>query len=285
MRAKKNRGFTLVELLVVIAIIGILVALLLPAVQAAREAGRRTQCVSNLRQYGIAIHNYHDTRKILPIGNVTGKHWTFQSMVLPFMEQQNIYTFIDYQAGGNCFTYGATLAPANDPGNRVIPADFCPSDPLAGSIWGTDAVTYGYHGTTEYLGVMGSTALANDGMFYSNSIQSLARVTDGTSNTLMMGERGIPTDLYWGWTYCGAGYTTGPTGAPVGDGDNQLPADLPFAKGAPDGAHNLHFWSYHPGGGCFVLADTSTRHISYNVSYNTFRALATRNGGEVVGDY
>src|SRR5688500_8224867 len=128
----RNLGFTLVELLVVIAIIGILVALLLPAVQAAREAGRRSQCQNNIRQYGLAIHNYHDVYRALPIG-LTNRYWTFQSMVLPYLEQKNVYELIDYSYAGDCFSYGASRPAALDPGNRVVPVDQCPSDPLSGS--------------------------------------------------------------------------------------------------------------------------------------------------------
>src|SRR4051812_47226799 len=108
MHASRRRGFTLVELLVVIAIIGILVSLLLPAVQAAREAARRTQCQNNLRQYGVAIHNYHDVIKYLPIGNTWGRMWTFQSRILPYMEQQNIYQLIDYTYPSTCFDFGGS---------------------------------------------------------------------------------------------------------------------------------------------------------------------------------
>jgi prepilin-type N-terminal cleavage/methylation domain-containing protein len=282
------RGFTLVELLVVIAIIGILVALLLPAVQAAREAGRRAQCQNNLRQYGLAIHNYHDTFRMLPIGNTWTRMWTFQSRILPYLEQDNIFKLINYNHPDTCFSYGASCPPANDPGNRVVTVDACPSDPLAGSICQTNASTIGYHGLTEYMGVMGTSSSAQDGIFFSDSSNGVYRpakiglhsVTDGTSNTLMMGERGIPTELYWGWTYCGAGVDG------TGDGDNQLTTKFPFSPGKPDGNHDLHFWTYHPGGGGFLMADCSVSFMSYNVNFATFQALSTRHGGEVVtGSY
>jgi Tfp pilus assembly protein PilE len=276
-----------VELLVVIAIIGILVALLLPAVQAAREAGRRAQCQNNLRQYGLAIHNYHDTRRMFPIGNTWTRMWTFQSRVLPYLEQDNIFKLINYNHPGDCFSYGATCPPANDPGNRAISVDACPSDPLAGSICTTNASSIGYHGLTEYMGVMGTSTSAQNGIFFSDSSNGvyqpakigLQSVTDGTSNTLMMGERGIPNDLYWGWTYCGAGFDA------TGDGDNQLTSKFPFSPGKSDGSHNLHFWSYHPGGGIFMMSDCSVSFMSYNVDFATFQALSTRNGGEVVSGY
>jgi hypothetical protein len=251
-------------------------------VQAAREAARRTQCQNNLRQYGVAIHNYHDAKKALPMGNVWGRMWTFQSRLLPYMEQGNIYNLIDYNYPSTCFDYGASrqaIDPATDPGNTMVSVDICPTDPLAGSISRTNGSTVGFHGTTEYLGVMGTSSTANNGVFYSDSKVVLESVIDGTSNTIMMGERGIPNDLYWGWTYCGAGYDG------TGDGDNQCSSKYPFSPGKSDGAHNLHFWSYHPGGGHFLFADSSITFLSYSLDFAMFQALSTRHGGEVVGGY
>lgn len=278
----RRAGFTLVELLVVIAIIGILVSLLLPAVQAAREAARRTQCQNNLRQYGVAIHNYFGTNEILPTGNTAGKMWTFQSRILPFMEQNNIYHLIDYKYPGTCFDYGGSrqaINPATDPGNQMVPVDICPSDPLGGQISQTNAAVIGMHGCTEYLGVMGTSSTSNDGTFYSDSRIGLQNLKDGTSNTIIMGERGIPKDLYWGWTYCGAGYDG------TGDGDNQCSTKFAFSPGKDDGAHNLHFWSYHTGGGYFLFGDTSITFLNYNINFATYQALSTRAGDETVGGY
>ena len=278
----RRAGFTLVELLVVIAIIGILVALLLPAVQAAREAARRTTCQNNLRQYGVAIHNYHDSQKMLPYGNTWGRMWTFQSRILPYMEQTNIYNLIDYKYPSTCFDYGASRNAINrdlDPGFHQVPVDICPSDPLGGSVCDLNASTVGYHGTTEYLGVMGTSSTANDGTFYSDSKLGLESISDGTSNTIIMGERGIPRDLYWGWTYCGAGYDG------TGDGDNQCSTKYPFSPGKDDGAHNLHFWAYHPNGGHFLFGDTSISFLSYNLNFATFQALSTRNRAEIIPEY
>jgi len=293
-RRSRGAGFTLVELLVVIAIIGILIALLLPAVQAAREAARRAQCQNHLKQYGLALQNYHDVHRVFPIGHVNlsqsavdgyppPRCWTFQSMLLPYLEGQAVYQLIDYSFGGTCFEYGASVSPDKDPGNRVLDVDRCPSDPNAGRICSTDAATTGYHGCTEYLGVtgkgvtlnIGTRNTINNGVLYNNSLIGLSDIYDGTSNTIAMGERGIPDDLWWGWTYCGAGFDDS------GDGDNVLSTLYGFGPGLPDGNHNLHFWSYHPGGGQFLVADGSVHFLSYTIDFAVFQALSTRAGGEV----
>ena len=288
-RSCSGRGFTLIELLVVIAVIGLLIALLLPAVQAAREAARRVQCTNNLKQYGLALHAYHDVHQVFPIGNVVDMGWTFQSMLLPYLEQQNVYKLIDYRYQGNptdprgpCFQFSASLylSPSKDPGNRVLPVDICPSDPNSGRIWHVDAAYWGFHGTTNYMGVIGTSSNVNYNtdngiLFYGSSI-GLRDVTDGTSDTIIMGERGNDASLYWGWCYCAFGQDG------FGQGDNLLSTQQPFGPGLPDGNSDLHFWSYHPGGGMFLWTDGSVRFLSYNIAYSTYQAISTRAGGEVI---
>src|SRR5690242_17527694 len=112
-------GFTLIELLVVISIIGILVALLLPALSAVKESARRMQCGNNLHQYGIALRNYHNAFQAFPIGNVRYRWWTFQSRVLPHLEQSSLSQLIDYNYDGDCFQFANTKSatPERDPGN------------------------------------------------------------------------------------------------------------------------------------------------------------------------
>jgi prepilin-type N-terminal cleavage/methylation domain-containing protein/prepilin-type processing-associated H-X9-DG protein len=278
---RTRTGFTLVELLVVITIIGILIALLLPAVQAAREAARRAQCQNNLKQYGLALHNYHSALRTFPIGNVPTSCWTAQSMLLPYLEGGNIYQLINYSYAGNCFAFANSLTADKDPGNRVLPVDMCPSDPRAGKIWyGTP---YGYHGCTEYMGSMGTSATAGDGVLISRDCVRVDDIVDGSSNTIIMGERGIPEDLYWGWTYCGAGEIIG--GVVTGHGDNLMSTKLGLGPGRPDGNHNLHYWSYHSGGAMFLLADGSVRFLNNEINFTTFQALSTRAGGEVLGPF
>jgi prepilin-type N-terminal cleavage/methylation domain-containing protein/prepilin-type processing-associated H-X9-DG protein len=284
-RRSRAAGFTLVELLVVIAIIGILIALLLPAVQAAREAARRSHCQNNLKQYGLALQNYHDVHQRFPIGVVVDRYWNFQSALLPYVEGQAVYQLINYAFNGNCFAYYVTLPPANQPGNRVLNVDICPSDPNGGKICTNfNPASNGYHGCTEYLGVLGTSTAAKDGMLYWGSSLGMRDATDGTSNTIIMGERGIPNDLVYGWTYCGAGVQE-PDNIPKGNGDGLCSTGLGFAPGLPDGNHNLHFWSYHPGGAMFLWVDGSVRFLSYTMDFATYQAVSTRAGNEVLKSF
>jgi prepilin-type N-terminal cleavage/methylation domain-containing protein len=274
-RAVGKLGFSLVELLVVIAIIGILIGLLLPAVQRGRDAARQTQCQNNLKQYGLALQNYHIMHKSFPIGNVPNHFWGFQSRLLPYFDLQYIYKFINYDYPGYCFPACDALPPGQDPGNQVQSVDMCPNDPLAGQIWYDPLQRAGHHGCTDYLGVMGTTATAGDGILVYGPSISIPKITDGTSKTLIMGERGISDDL-WGWPYCGYGDGTG-------NGDNLCSTgDGLVAGNASDDVHKFHFWSYHRELANFLMADGSGRPLTYHIDYILFQKLATRAGGEVV---
>jgi prepilin-type N-terminal cleavage/methylation domain-containing protein len=186
----RSRGFTLVELLVVIAIIGILVALLLPAVQAAREAARRAQCLNNIKQLGIATHNYLSAKKdVLPIGVFQDQKTTFQGQtlfiyLLPYLENQAIYDKWDF--GTTATSRGNNCATANSPAATVIPTLLCPTDNPAekttnvtatGGSSGNNATFSGYYGVTSYAGNHGNKSYypvssptggssTDDGMFY-----------------------------------------------------------------------------------------------------------------------
>ena len=293
-RSSLRNAFTLVELLVVIAIIGILIALLLPAVQAAREAARRMQCRNNLKQIGLALHTYHDAHRVFPMGSETASgqgYWGYAVFILPQLELGNVLDTVDFR-NPDCCAYIRALqgisppGPAQpDPTSQAFPVLICPSDPHGHEKLkdGTpDAQPCGDLYPSDYLGVAGDTEagggcgnlLDGNGMLYSLSAVRLADVKDGTSNTLMVGERGIPQDLIWGWTICGGSaceqYVSTERGLSPG-------ADAPHTSGIIE-----RFWSWHPGGTHFVLGDGSVQFLSYNIDLATYNALSTRAGGEVV---
>ncbi len=271
----RRHGFTLIELLVVIAIIAVLIALLLPAVQQAREAARRSQCKNNQKQMAIALHNYHDTHGAFPIGNLANINFTMQDYILPYIDQANVYNRMNFNYNGNCFNINTSDIYASR-----VPSYVCPTDPLAttpGAYPGLGNFLVG-----SYFGTMGTAPATKTGMFYSSSAGPTVKmrdVTDGTSNTLLFGERGMPTDGQFGWVLCGYGNNND------GEADNLLTTATGLAKGDASGAHNNHYWSYHTGGAHFALGDGSVRFLSVNMSFTTFQAVSTKAGGEVIGEF
>jgi prepilin-type N-terminal cleavage/methylation domain-containing protein/prepilin-type processing-associated H-X9-DG protein len=255
-------GFTLVELLVVIAIIGTLMAIMLPAVQKAREVANRLGCLSKIRQLGIALHNYHDSRGSFPSGN----DWV--RSILPFIEQ-----------------------PADPSSKQFFSLMICPSDPR-----GQSFPSESDHGLTSYLGVSGLDTCDRLGVLGDKTRTRITDITDGTSTTVMIGERPPSVNLVFGWwsegaydIFLGAAnmtrLSTFSGGGPRGN--IRCPTDGPFYFQQGDIRNNCdaaHFWSPHPGGGNFVFADGSARFLSYSIGTTILPLLATRAGGEVVDD-
>ncbi len=204
MQKSGKRGFTLIELLVVIAIIAVLIALLLPAVQAAREAARRSQCVNNLKQIGLGLHNYHSSVDRFPLGKSQGLNnvgsyggwtdWSSQSMLLGYMEQGPLYNSINFNFLGGYDVAGSVNSTA---WNTKLNMFLCPSDTNAGS--GT-----GNNNTNSYRGSIGTTTdigqysnKNSTGIFAYNVSFGLRDVVDGTSNTVAYSESlcGAPSTL------------------------------------------------------------------------------------------
>lgn len=297
MRAR--RGFTLVELLVVIAIIGILVALLLPAIQAAREAARRSSCGNNMRQIGLGLHMYHDTFGRFPAGWIaedpTGGHddwlgepgWGWAAAILPYMEQTAVYNeMIDFQRP-------ITASVNRQARETVLKIYRCASD-IGEPTFELEAD--GDHSfpytpirlaAGNYVGVFGTEDLHDvyergmtpDGAFILNKPMSLRDFLDGTSETFIVGERTAKLS-YSTWV----GMVRGGEHAPariVGVATYPPNSDAAFHPEAP--RHN--FSSLHPAGTQFVAADGSVKLITESISAKVYQALCTRAGGEVVGDY
>jgi len=309
----RRRGFTLIELLVVIAIIAVLIALLLPAVQQAREAARRSQCKNNIKQLGLALHNYHDTAKMLPPGHI-GRCTTPTlyasglTMLLPYIDQAPLYA--KYNSSGSATTHASTgLTPTDDPvtnGNAAVvktPVQvfLCPSDsgpvmiqyPTAHyGISATNTGTGGARTNYDFLATSPHNACENFGSltattkcaFGDNSNTSFKDITDGSSNTVLMGETTRTT-------YNGAGVTAWGYRGWVMVGLNMRDYGLNiWAFGAiPPITGRLGSWSYtgslHTGGAHCLLGDGSVRFMSENISATIRRNLAIISDGQVIGDW
>jgi prepilin-type N-terminal cleavage/methylation domain-containing protein/prepilin-type processing-associated H-X9-DG protein len=335
MFSRRRNGFTLIELLVVIAIIAILMGLLLPAVQKVREAAARIKCTNNLKQIGLALHNYHDSIGSFPPGyvdgntnpnstpdNDVGPGWGWAAFLLPNLEQDNVYKQINVsQPVGTGVNAQISVLPLkiyqcpSDPNQQSFPVyDSTFTTPIATVAHGNYVGCNGWiecfngaggnPGTVGNDGLPGPTGLAGVGLFYRNSKNTFASVTDGLSNTIFVGERSsnhAPST----WTGAVAGgrcpawmatqppsIYSPPPGPAYDNADfgealvlahgnaTHLPcADFPIFD--PD-----VFYSYHTGSGAnFLFGDGSVHFLTSGINPTTYQALCTIAGGEVATDW
>jgi prepilin-type N-terminal cleavage/methylation domain-containing protein/prepilin-type processing-associated H-X9-DG protein len=280
-------AFTLIELLVVIAIIAILLALLLSAVQSVRAAAARVECANNLKQIGVAMHDFHDVHGTFPLTSATLGNGSWMREIAPYLEINDL----------DDWSWGV-----------VVSAFICPADDNAAGLW-IDAVPI-HHGKptamamTSYLGVLGKSqpppGLHGDGVFGGIVARfegfrpvKIADITDGPSNTLMVGERPPTPDRTWGrwWheMYDTSLWAIG-SGQPVRDSRNDgtgapCPAQSYFSPGDKRNyCHANHFWSCHEGGGNWLLCDGSVHFFDYSAGETVIPAMAVISGREVFAD-
>jgi len=318
------RGFTLIELLVVIAIIAILIGLLLPAVQKVREAAARMSCQNNLKQFGLALHNYHDTNQFFPPGGLcpscqTTGDWgddrgSWIVFSLPYMEQDNLYKI--FQAAGGITTYNsAGTVHGNSTFVNAKPKFLrCPSDSwnldlslsnYAGSLGpqcapggcGYDpfqqycngnAFGWGYPTSPDHGNSFSSSDIR--GMFNRlGAKMNMASVVDGTSSTIMVGEV-LPEehDHYWtaSWSYFNGGATHHTTLQPINYKSNDRSGRCGNTQ-INIGNWNVSwgFKSRHSGGANFVFADGSVHFLTQGIDTRTYQLLGCRNDGQTPGNY
>jgi prepilin-type N-terminal cleavage/methylation domain-containing protein/prepilin-type processing-associated H-X9-DG protein len=299
----RRRAFTLIELLVVIAIIAILIGLLLPAVQKVRSTAERLRCTNNLKQIGLALHTYHDQNGTFPPAltettaarpKVEYPYISWMARILPYVEQPAMYAQMQKDSAAQSNPWNPTphkgLA-------TVMHVYKCPSDDREYiATRAQDGITVAF---TAYLGVNGRNLNTNDGILYWNSAVKFLDVTDGTSNTVMVGERPPSYDLVFGWWYAGAGQydqtrgrNTGSTDVDLGTAEFDMKSTAyqanlncptgpyPFGPGTIlNPCDQFHFWSLHSGGSNFLLGDGAVRFFTYDAA-PVMSALGTRAGGE-----
>jgi prepilin-type N-terminal cleavage/methylation domain-containing protein/prepilin-type processing-associated H-X9-DG protein len=321
---RRRAAFTLIELLVVIAIIAILIGLLVPAVQKVREAASRIKCANNLKQLGLAHHNYHGVHNRFSYGyknQVTAQYpnvpgflfrWSALAEITPFIEQDNLYRSLDLTIPLFSDPQGDVF-PANQPGvSHKVPLFLCPSD--------AQSPNDPAFGPTNYAGSLGSGANGGprqgaDGIFFSNSKVRIGDILDGTSNTALMSEhllgpggpritdpKAVDVRLVYGQIFarqpmtdagCAAVVTwSADRGSRWADGEVQYGLyDHHYPPNPPEWDCVAFEFSWkaarskHSGGVNLLLADGSVRFIANAVDRTTWQALGSRDGGEVLGDF
>jgi prepilin-type N-terminal cleavage/methylation domain-containing protein/prepilin-type processing-associated H-X9-DG protein len=281
---KRSRGFTLVELLVVIAIIGILVALLLPAIQAAREAARRTSCLNNITQLGLALHHYEFNHESFPPGVTDAKgpirnepqgiHLSWVVKILPYIEELVLYRKIDQSAGA----YAAVNAQY-----RAVPLAIaiCPSYP------GEEKIDDGRIAITTYAGCYHDVEAPinddNHGLLFLNSHVRFDEIYDGSTNTLLLGEKlESATDLGWMSGTRATLRNTAKIEVPVPRFRQPAATEDEAAAAVVDSLFVGGFGGHHPGGFNAAFADGSSRFVSENIDAAVWRLVGNRADGEVV---
>lgn len=314
---QRSRAFTLVELLVVIAIIGILIALLLPAVQAAREAARRSQCLNHLKQLGLAMHNYHDSFKSLPYGAAASWGHGWHNFILPYIEQTALYDTIPWTDSGWWGGSGANSDAFRNLARTPIEAFKCPSDPMdireprringlsrraVGSYLGNAGGNVRWDSVWQMRnrnGVLRAARFRDRGNAGMYPPIRIAAITDGTANTLLIAESpySVSSTSIPECTWCDRYYLyhmnfDSGEGSDFSEvlGSTYYPVNLAFFKDTTavpvnSSGRECAFGSWHPGGCNAVLCDGSSRFVSESIDLTVWRGVGSRDGGETLGQW
>ena len=309
-KSRPVRGFTLIELLVVIAIIAILIALLLPAVQQAREAARRSTCKNNMKQQGLALHNYHDVYTTFPFGQryaCGGPNW--RVAILPYLDQAPVYKKLNWNANinflGNGYNNGAQVFQG-----LLIPVYKCPSSPMD-PFANPNSWSNPQRGMThDYIAISGSNhpnqqslcgntdyggRVCRNGLMMANLTSRIRDATDGVSNTLLVGEQSgqvgtkdLRNNYYGGWSgVCRSNPPPGNTHWGSGATTIRYKINSQTTASGSDNTwdFNTILNSFHTGGIHVTMGDGSTRFISENINFNTLLNLGSMNDGIPVGQF
>ncbi|HEX5472109.1 MAG TPA: DUF1559 domain-containing protein [Lacipirellulaceae bacterium] len=313
MRTSKNAAFTLVELLVVIAIIGVLVALLLPAIQAAREAARRAQCKNNLKQIGLALHNYESARGTFPPGYTsaatandapgTGPGWGWGAYILPYLEESTVSEQIDFKTN----IENDLVSSNKDLRVISLPVFRCPTDSVEQPIFdvtGASGSTITKVAFGNYVGVAGTYEVSvypddGNGVLYRNHPIAIKQITDGLSHTIMVSERASRQSPQTTWVGAVVGAVIPPK---VAGYENEGPPALVLTNTGPSRdtngqpianprvpnntlGHVEDYNSMHPQGVNIMFCDGSVQSINNDIDPDVWVALGTRAGDEPNGAY
>ena len=293
LRRGSAHGLTLVEVLVSLSIIATLVGFFLPAIQRARSAAAKTLCQSRLKQIGMALHGHHNTESHFPAGVSIGqdggrfRYMSWQTRLLPYLELDPLWSQVQvaYRQNPNFLS---------DPHRSIlgswVPAFTCPSDPRSSTVRELP-VSGRWVGLTDFLGVAGLNQFSADGVLYRDSATRITDIADGTSNTLIVGERPPSQSYAYGWWYAGWGQNQngsadmilGVREIPEGPQSCLKPVGGLVESSTAERNHceYLRFWSFHTGVANFAFADGSVRFLRYEAD-SIMPALASRAGGEAV---
>lgn len=314
LETRRRNGFTLIELLVVIAIIAVLIALLLPAVQQAREAARRSQCKNNLKQMGLALHNYHDVHNVFPPGwvdlrNTTAStyknFWGWGTFLLPYLDQAALYQQANFNQGWNNVMDTSSPTAMGHITTKVLSVYLCPSDPSGNvnvAYSGGSPPTNGYNAKSNYvacIGGQGLTATASQqlGVSSGNSRTRMRDITDGMSNVIYIGERegqsvnpnATSSNPIQGAIWVGTQNASGTIRVRTNHGRTPGIDDLSVNSvgSVPNGSNigSLVASSMHVGGAHVLLCDGSVHFVSQNIDVGTFSYLGNYADGNVVGEW